>query len=153
MMKILVATNLLQAAGLLLLVVLVLNDGGSVPASAATTAAPTYSYAGSPDAPGPVIDEARLRQIVREELIVVLRNQDEYRMNDAAARQRSPEENRYQREHVSQQIDYYTSVGEISEQDMHELQRSIAELDNAGRREMLSKLTRAMNTQQIKGQL
>ena len=153
-MKILIATNLLQAAGLLLLVAFLLNGDDNNPAPAqATTAVPAYSYAVNPDARAPGVDEARLRQIVREELIVVLRNQDEYRMDDAAARERSPEENRYQREYVSQQIDYYASVGEISERDMHELQRSIAELDNAGRKEMLSKLTRAMNTQQIKGQL
>lgn len=151
-MKILVATNLLQAAALLVLLVFLLDDNRDVIGSPSPTSVP-FAPATKPNTAQPSMDETRLRQIIREELIVVLRNQDEHRMDDAAARQRSPEENRYQREYVSQQIDYYASIGAIGEQEMHELQREIAELDNAGRRAMLSKLTRAMNTQQIKGQM
>lgn len=152
-MRILVATNLLQAAGLLLLVILLLGQRDDTPVPPAKTGTPAFSFAAEPNITPSAMNEAQLRQIIREELASAMRNEGESRMNDVAARQRTPEENRYQREYVSQQIDYYASVGEISEQDMQELQRSIAELDNAGRKEMLSKLTRAMNTQQIKGQL
>ena len=150
-MKILVATNLLQAACLLVLLVIVFDDKPSTALEASTPAAVITHQAA--DRTGPAaIDETRLRQIIREEFDAHTES-DSYGARDVAARQRSAEENRYQREYVSQQIDYYASVGSISEQEMQQLQREIAALDTAGRKAMLSKLTRAMNARQIEGQL
>lgn len=141
----------IQVACLLLLIALVLDDGDPRAVATTQTSAASAGASAAPASSG--MEESQLRWIIREELAIALRDQDDHRVNDAAARQRSPEENHYQREYVSQQIDYYASVGSISEQEMQELQREIAELDDAGRKEMLSRLTRAMNARQIKGQL
>ena len=145
----------MQVACLVLLAVLVFEDDGA--GSTGANENPSHPGAAVAEKPAATasggMEEAQLRRIIREELAVALRDQDEHRIKDTAAQRRSPEDNHYQREYVSQQIDYYASVGSIDEQEMHELQREIAELDEAGRKEMLSKLTRAMNTRQIKGQL
>jgi len=54
---------------------------------------------------------------------------------------------------VERQIDHYRSVGAISEMQMMDLQGEIARLDPASQREMLSKLARAMNAQEITGRM
>lgn len=153
-MKSTAITSVTQVACLVLLAVLVFEDDGA--GSMGANENPSHAGAAVAEKPAAItggMEEAQLRRIIREELAVALRDRDEHRVKDAAAQRRSPEDNHYQREYVSQQIDYYASVGSIDEQEMHELQREIAELDEAGRKEMLSKLTRAMNARQIKGQL
>lgn len=154
-MKFVAVTNVIQIVCLLLLMALVLNrDEEQSVATAETLARPAVARDPMPTVTASSeAEEMQLRRIIRQELAVALQNRDEHRAKDAAAQQRSPEENRYQREYVSQQIDYYASVGSINEQEMQELQREIAELDTAGRKEMLSKLARTMNARQIKGQL
>lgn len=148
-MRLLVFASLLQTACLLFLVGSVLSEKpASVPTASAVdvTAAPIGKPAGEP------VSEMRLRRIIREELAAL-----DLGNASSAAREplpsRSPEVAHYQRELVSSQIDYYSSVGQITEKQMQELQREIAVLDEAGRREMLSKLTRAMNAGRIKGHL
>jgi len=101
-------------------------------------------------------DEDRLRQIIREELAAqpgggfAPANQVD---TVAASNPTNTAENQRQRELVTQQLEYFSSVGNISNMDMQKLQGEIAKLDNAGRKEMLGKLTRAMNSGQIDGHL
>lgn len=58
-----------------------------------------------------------------------------------------------QRDLVPQQIEAYRAVGAITDAQMLELQADIAKLDAVSRKQMLSKLTRALNTGDIKGRL
>ena len=60
-------------------------------------------------------------------------------------------EQQYQFERVGQQIEYFSSVGHITDTEMGNLQTEIARLDQAGRREMLRKLTQALNSGAIEG--
>ena len=101
-------------------------------------------------------DEDRLRQIIREELAA----QPDGRFGPAkqvdavfASSSTDNAENQYQRERVAQQLNYYMSVGSVSDADMQELQGEIAKLDEASRTEMLRKLTRALNSGQLEGHL
>lgn len=101
-------------------------------------------------------DENQLRKIVREELAAQLGTLSEANaQNDSAAVLEPVDEAKYQyqRELVAQQLNYHTSVGRISDTDMQKLQMEIAKLDEAGRREMLGKLTRAMNSGELDGRL
>jgi hypothetical protein len=50
-----------------------------------------------------------------------------------------------QRDAVAQQIEAYRATGTITDAQMLELQADIAQLDAASRRQMLSRLTRALN--------
>ena len=102
----------------------------------------TYSYQ----------DEDRLRAIIREEL-AALPLPASQADNANAYRSVNPAEIEYQREQVAQQLEYHISVGTISEVDMARLQMEIATLDEAGRREMLGALTRAMNSGRLDGRL
>ena len=88
-------------------------------------------------------DENRLRKIVREELAAQLGALSEASAQKDSAAVLEPEDEakyQYQRELVAQQLEYHTSVGSISDTDMQKLQGEIAKLDEAGRKEMLSKL-------------
>lgn len=58
-----------------------------------------------------------------------------------------------QRAVVEQQIENYRGVGAITESQMQDLQADIAQLDDAPRRQMMSKLIRALNSGDIKGRL
>ncbi len=102
------------------------------------------------------VDEDRLRQIIREELAI----QPDGRFGPAkqadaifAASSTDNAENQYRREQVAQQLNYYVSVGSVSDADMQKLQGEIAKLDEAGRTEMLRNLTRALNSGQLEGRL
>jgi hypothetical protein len=101
-------------------------------------------------------NEDQLRQIIREELAAQLDSSfGPAEQMDAVFAPNSTEkaEDQYQREQVAQQLDYHTSVGRISDTDMQKLQMDIAKLDEAGRKEMLSELTRTLNSGQLKGRL
>ena len=101
-------------------------------------------------------DENRLRKIVREELAAQLGALSEASAQKDSAAVLEPEDEakyQYQRELVAQQLVYFSSVGSISDMDMQKLQMEIAKLDEAGRREMLGKLTRAMNSGELEGRL
>lgn len=54
---------------------------------------------------------------------------------------------------VNRQLDYFISIGQISPAEMSALQQEIAGLDEGGRRQILGKLTGAMNRGVLKGQL
>ena len=54
---------------------------------------------------------------------------------------------------VNRQLDYFISIGQISPAEMSALQREIAGLDEDARRQILGKLTGAMNRGALKGQL
>ena len=106
---------------------------------------------------GPVrIDERQLRAVIRDELSAY--------MSAVAAGQAVPEveevydpileeERQARREEVEQRIEYYTSVGTISDADMQLLKSEIARLDPENRRAMLQKLVRALNTGALDGRL
>ena len=101
-------------------------------------------------------NEDRLRQIIREELGARLDGQP--RPNKQMAPVIAPSstdyaEVEYQKELVSQQLEYYASVGSISDANMHMLQSDIAKLDEASRKEMLRKLMRALNSGRLEGRL
>jgi len=101
-------------------------------------------------------DEIQLRKIIREELAAQLESSsDSNKQTEMVAA--SVSANRvyepHQRERVAQQVDYYASVGSISDTEMHELQWEIAKLDETGRKEMLGKLVRALNLGEIEGNL
>jgi len=101
-------------------------------------------------------DEDRLRQIIREELAAQPDGKfGPAKQMDAVYASTSTDkvENQYQREQVAQQLNYYTSVGSISDADMQKLQMEMAKLNEAGRKEMLGKLTRALNSGELKGRL
>lgn len=98
-------------------------------------------------------DEERLRQIIREELdaysfaIASSSSEDQY----VAPVARDPMQDQEQLDNVAEQLQYYSSVGTISNSEMARLQMDIGRLDEAGRRDMLRKLTQAMNSGAIKG--
>jgi len=101
-------------------------------------------------------DEDRLRQIIREELAAQLdrRSGPAKQMDEVIASNSTDKaENQYQPELVAQQLEYHTSVGSISDMDMQKLQIEIAKLDEASRKEMLRKLTRALNSGRLEGRL
>ena len=100
------------------------------------------------------LDEERLRQIVREELAA--HSSRSSRQDPATAPDARPSDatgDPSQREHVEQQIDYYVGLGQISDNDMQRLQAGIVKLDIGARRQMMSKLVRALNSGELKGRL
>ncbi len=100
--------------------------------------------------------EDRLRQIIREELGAQLDGQPRpnKQMDTVIASSSTDKaEIEYQRELVSQQLEYYSSVGSISDTDMQKLQMDIAKLDEASRKEMLRELMRALNSGRLEGRL
>ena len=102
------------------------------------------------------VDENQLRQIIREELRAQLDGRSgSAKQMDAVIASDSTDtaENQYQRELVAQQLLYHTSVGSISNVDMQKLQGEIAKLDAASQKEMLGKLTRALNSGELEGRL
>jgi uncharacterized small protein (DUF1192 family) len=100
--------------------------------------------------------EERLRQIIREELSMQLADlprRDQPRDAAVAINSTSEAEMESQRELISQQLEYYSSVGSISDLEMQLLQTEIAKLDAASRKEMFSQLTRALNSGRLDGRL
>jgi len=102
------------------------------------------------------LTEDRMRQIIREELAAQLAQQTGPAAPGdpvSAAGPRDPVEIERQREQVFQQLEYYTSVGRISDMEMQKLQIEIAKLDAAGRNEALRELVRAINSGRLEGRL
>lgn len=100
------------------------------------------------------IDDARLRQIIREELstITAIASNSGGRAPESVTYDAGTEaERQVQLDQVSQRIEYYSSVGSISEIEMGNLEMEIAKLDAAGRKAMLRKLTQALNSGAIDG--
>jgi len=149
-MKLLATLLALQCAGIGFLV---WQSLGGAPAR------PTIAMPAAADVAAAVpADDERLRRIVREELAAQLATAaaGAPAPDRAAAVPPAPrdaEKDRLQRERVDRVIEHYRSVGAISEAQMAELQNDIAQLDATSRREMLRKLTRAMNAQEITGRM
>ena len=100
------------------------------------------------------IDEYLLRQIIQEELAAYGSTSDNAQAGEPDANNFDPETaiaNDHQFERVSDQIDYFSSIGKISDTEMGELQFEIAKLDEAGRRAALRKLAQALNSKSIDG--
>ena len=98
-------------------------------------------------------NEDVLRQIIRQELALYA---DADSQSSPTARDNvalDPVELHAQRESITERIEYFASVGSISNSDMQKLQTDIAKLDAAGRTEMLRELTRALNSGRLNGQL
>jgi hypothetical protein len=97
------------------------------------------------------VGEERLRAIVREELA---RLQSQGNASSSVESQpRNPSVDVFQRDAVAQQIEAYRGAGTITDAQMQELQTNIAQLDEASRKQMMSKLIRALNSGEIKGRL
>lgn len=110
----------------------------------------------APVAPAASQDEDRLRKIIREELAAQLGQQTGPAATGdpvSAAGPTDPVEIERQREQVFQQLEYFTSVGRISDMEMQKLQMDIAKLDPAGRSEALRELVRAFNSGRLEGRL
>jgi len=104
-------------------------------------------------------DEQRLRRVIREELARLQSRPDTAARdvrpalaanagNDSA---RADSANRYAREAIAQQIETYRAIGSISDAQMLELQAAIAKLDEASRKQMMSRLVRTLNAGDLNG--
>ena len=145
-MKMLITLSVLQTIGIVTLVVHAF--GARRPSTPDILPATTFSSRAAPAAPG--LDERRLRAIVREELAPLKAPID---VPPAAAPPASPPVDLRQREVVAQQIEAYRAMGTITDLQMQELQAEIAQLDDASRKQLMSKLLRALNSGDIKGRL
>lgn len=150
-MRTLITLSVLQTIGIAVLVVHALREEPH----AVSDVGPAQSPASAPPSVEvPRIDEQRLRAILREELA-----QEHNRpVADSLPATPAPPHNPsaaelQQRDLVAQQIEAYRAVGTITDSQMQELQADIAKLDAMSRKQMLSKLTRALNTGDIKGRL
>lgn len=162
-MKTLIAIGTIQLVAIFWLYAKIADFDDRLAHAAATTQAPTLAHITKPaamsDMPAgtaTVIDEDRLRRIIREELVVQLGNQPSSpptAAHSAAVTSADPVEMEARRKQLSQQLEYYVSVGSISDAEMQRLQIDIARLDAAGRTEMLRELTRALNSGRLEGQL
>lgn len=97
------------------------------------------------------LDESALRRIVRSELIA---------FSDSLAATPEdtkpsvdPVENAYRLDAVREELSYHIEQGEISENDMMNLQAEIARLDPDSRTMMLRELVSALNSGDLKGRL
>ena len=102
------------------------------------------------------LDETQLRRIVREELkayssaLSVLPTRVPSETSPDAVDEAA---NQYQMDFVAQKVEYFKSVGDVSDAEMQDLLTEIAKLDKAGRNEMLGRVIRAMNAGEIRGLL
>jgi hypothetical protein len=162
-MKALTILSVLQTIGIAVLVIHSLrsqDDGATLPARGVSTTGCAAAISG-PDifdraaaGAASVADEDRLRTIMREELAALQlqpKTQSAPSVSGVHPRNELEDERRQQR--VAQQIDAYASVGSITDQEMELLQVEIAQLDAASRKQMMSKLIRALNSGELKGRL
>ena len=147
-MKTLITLSVLQTIGIAALVVHAFREQPhSVPDPhpanpIATTVSPAAQSAG----------EEHLRAIIREEL-ARLDTTGDAPTAAGAPQPRNASADRQRREVIEQRIDAYSATGSITDAQMTELQAEIAKLDDASRRQMMSKLVRALNSGDIKGRL
>lgn len=91
-----------------------------------------------------------IQEVIREELRN-LRGMERASSETVSASPTDEAEEALQSDLVAQQIEYYLSVGRISELEMHKLQVEISKLDDAHRTEALRQLTRALNSGNLEG--
>jgi hypothetical protein len=156
-MRTLTILSVLQTVGIAALVVHAF--GTKEPAAPeerpATSYAPPLSSASSAPSSDAAssVGEERLRAIVREELARLQSSAQGNASSSVEAQPRNPSVDVHQREAVAQQIEAYKGAGTITDAQMQELQTDIAQLDEASRKQMMSKLIRALNSGEIKGRL
>lgn len=159
-MKTLIALNVLQTIGIVVLIVLMIGrepTTASHPRASNQTATQPIPFASSSTGEADLLaDEARLRGIVREELAQHPQTQPP-RGNEppatAASQPRNAAVDLNRQASITQQIAAYQAAGSISDEQMQELHVEIAQLDETSRKQMMSKLIRAMNAGDIKGRL
>lgn len=160
-MKTLTVISILQIVAILLLFGKLANIEEIVGRSTPATVAVPLSSNPFQSAQNPVestvyADESRLRQVIREELVAQLGQQAgfEARVNPAVTPGPGDSaEIERRREQVFQQLEYFSSVGRISDSEMAKLQMDIAKLDAAGRTAALAELSRALNSGSLEGRL
>ena len=146
-MKTLFALNVLQMIAIATLVVHAFREQPT----GAQEAHPTIESANMAAPTAPRLDEQRLRIVIREELAMLL---DRSGASPAVTTPpRNPSTDLQQREIVAQQIETYRTTGMITDMQMQELQSEIAKLDVGSRKEMMSRLIRALNSGDMKGRL
>ena len=102
------------------------------------------------------LSENELRQIIREELVAhspTFAQPVAGEHRDSSSKKVDSPKYQYLFEQVSQKLDYYESVGEISKTEMEKLQAEIASLQASDRQHMLNRLTQSMNAGRINGLL
>jgi hypothetical protein len=159
-MKLLIALGIVQTVCILVLIAMIATSHTDTPPVAAATSgtsalAQNESSRAAESLRSP--DEARLRQIIREEFAAqhAADTQPNNAIEKAATNLdlRTVEQFRNQRNLVAQHIETYKSVGVITDSQMNELQGEIADLDEPGRKETMSLLIRALNSGRLKGHL
>ena len=165
-MKTLTVLLLAQLALLVLLLVKVVSLDNALPETMAEQhatiaeqpVAPSNSTLSMPESGSHVTSapfpEDRLREIIREELAAQLKSIAGSQTDAAPAP--SPVDDtefQYRRELVAQRLQYYASVGQITRQEMDELQGQIAALKEEDRQAMFRELVGALNTGAIDGRL
>jgi len=159
MTKILTALSLVQMVAIFLLYSMLVEIDSKITPKSAGGQNASVSHVGADDPfqeysydAYAYPDEERLRQIIREELGASSGNgSGQYAAPATTYASVDPAEFERRRDEVDQQLEYYASVGSISETDMQKLQANIAKLDEAGQKAMLSKLTHAMNSGRLDG--
>jgi hypothetical protein len=146
-MKTLIALSALQTIVIAALAVHAFRE----PPRLAADVRPANPIASTGSAAAPSSDEDRLRAIIREELGQLHVERDA--PPQVAPRPRDRSADLQQRANVEQQIETYRGSGAITEAQMQDLQADIAQLDDAARKQMMSKLIRALNSGDIKGRL
>ncbi len=99
-------------------------------------------------------NEDLLRRIVREELRAQLDRMPSQGVNsteEIIPDTISQSEYQYRLDAALQNLDYYVKQGEISDAEMAELQMSLISLDQEGRRQILSLLSKALSSGELKG--
>jgi hypothetical protein len=156
-MRTLLAFSVLQTVGIAALVLHAFGakhpaDPAQRSSSTSAAAMPSASNAPTNDA-AQNVGEDRLRAIVREELARLQLSAQSNASPSIEAQPHNPPLDVHQREAVAQQIEAYRGAGAITDAQMQELQADIAQLDDASRKKMMSKLIRALNSGEIKGRL
>jgi hypothetical protein len=149
-MKTLITLSVLQTVGIAALVFHAFGTKHSIdPEQRPSSSSVVQATSGA----APNLGEERLRAIIREEFAQLQSSVQGHASPAAAPTPRKPAIDADRREAVAQQIEIYRGVGAITDAQMQELQVEIAQLDGAGRKEMMSKLVRALNSGEIKGRL
>jgi len=99
-------------------------------------------------------DESLLRRVVREELRAQLDRTPSVQVHSSGGQTSdtvSEAEYQYRLDASLQNLDYYIEQGEISDAEMAELQAGMAALNQEGRRQMLSLISKALSSGELKG--
>jgi hypothetical protein len=156
-MRTLIALGVLQTLGIAALVMHAFGAKHSpLPEqrpSMSSAAAISPASSGPTSGVAPDVREERLRTIVREELARLQSSAQGDASTSLEEQPRDPSADLHHREAIAQQIEAYRGAGAITDAQMQELQADIAQLDNVSRKQMMSKLIRALNSGEIKGRL